>query len=198
MALSDRVKKMETSRDSLGERSPDLFSDDEDLKPDIEPNQHSIDDVNDSLSSNKDDEKVNNSIEKSEKAISKRITSLLAGVVPPPSITYIQYDIGNLLSMYKRNVVLMDSGNQNDGIKQDICDHISMRPLNPDALDNIKWPEIEMVNAYGVHYNRTKYTENIESMYMKLVERNVGQETGSSFTYNAAMSAKKKQIQKKL
>ncbi|XP_031617883.1 uncharacterized protein LOC116337446 [Contarinia nasturtii] len=193
---------MEISRESLGERSPDLFSDEDDLETDTNTNQRSIDDINDSLLSNKDDEKENNfdnSIEKTEKTISKRITNLLSGVIPPPSVTYVQYDIGNLLSMYKRNFALMDSDNDNktDGTKQsDICDQIFTRPLNPEAIENIKWPEIEMVNAYGVHYNRTRYTENIESMYMKLVERNVGQETGTSFTFNASMSAKKKQIRK--
>lgn len=66
----------------------------------------------------------------------------------------------------------------------------------PNVLDNLKWPQLERVNAYGLHYNRTKYTENIEMMYMKLVERNVGQETGSSFTNNVSTSAKKKPIRK--
>ena len=162
--------------------------------------QHSTVDVNDSISSIKDDEKENlrgNCIEKAEKAISRRIQSLLSGILPPPSVTYIQHDIGNLLSMYKRNVTLMDSDNVNkkDMEKSDICDDLPL-PMIPKVLENMEWPQIERINAHGLHYNRTKYTEHIEMMYMKLVERNVGQETGSSFTFNIATSAKKKPVRK--
>ncbi|XP_055315475.1 uncharacterized protein LOC129575627 [Sitodiplosis mosellana] len=195
--------QMETNREHINERSPDLFSDDDDLETETDTDknqQHSTVDVNDSFSSIKDDEKENVSgkcIEQTEKAISRRIQSLLSGILPPPSVTYIQHDIGNLLSMYKRNITLMDSDNSNKkNIEQSgICDEIPL-PIIPKVLENMEWPQIERVNAHGLHYNRTKYTENIEMMYMKLVERNVGQETGTSFTYNIATSAKKKPIRK--
>lgn len=206
--------QMETSREHINERSPDLFSDDDDdavddgddddnLETEIDTDknqQHSTVDVNDSISSIKDDEKENvrgNCIDKAEKAISRRIQSLLSGILPPPSVTYIQYDIGNLLSMYKRNVALMDCDNVNkiDIERTDICDEMPL-PMIPKVLENVEWPQIERINAHGLHYNRTKYTENIEMMYMKLVERNVGQETGSSFTLNIATSAKKKPVRK--
>lgn len=205
---------METSREHINERSPDLFSDDDDAADDDDDDddeleteiyteknqQHSTVDGNDSISSNKDDEKENvrdNCIEKAEKAISRRIQSLLSGILPPPSVTYIQHDIANLLSMYKRNITLMDADivNKTEIEKSDICDEMPL-PMVPKILENMEWPQIERINAHGLHYNRTKYTEHIEMMYMKLVERNVGQETGSSFTFNIATSAKKKPIRK--
>lgn len=188
----------------INERSPDLFSDVDDLETEteinIEKNQHFAVDVNDSISSIKDDGTENvksNDIEKTEKMLTRRIQTLLSGILPPPSVTFIQHDIGNLLSMYKRNITLMDFDNSNkkDIEESNICDQISL-PIMPNVLDNIEWPQLEKVNAYGLHYNRTKYTENIEMMYMKLVERNVGQETGTSFTYNISTSAKKKPIRK--
>lgn len=187
---------METSYEQINERSPDLFSDveeDFETETDTDKNQHSAIDVNDSFSSNKDEENIlDNCIDKKEKMISRRIHSLLAGVLPPPSVTYIQHDIGNLLAMYKRNITLMDLDCFNN---KNVCDRMSL-PIMPKVLADMEWPQIEKVNAYGLHYNRTKYTENIETMYMKLVERNVGQETGSSFTYNVSMSAKKKPMRK--
>lgn len=195
---------METSRECINERSPDLFSDDDDLENDIDNNKHSVVasvDVNDSFASYKDDEKENvfdNCIEKNEKATSKRIQNLLSGILPPPSVTYIQHDIANLLSLYKKNTGRMESeiNNTNDS-KQNgaYCDQ-KLCPLMPKILDNVEWPQIERVTAFGLHYNRTKYTENIEMMYMKLVERNVGQETSSSFTYTQSINAKKKPARK--
>lgn len=189
---------MERSSEQINERSPDLFSDDDENEAENEKdhNLYSITDVNDSIPSIKDEEKETsgNCIEKTERAISKRVHSLLAGILPPPSVTYIQYDIGNLLSMYKRNIALMDS--ECEQIKDNEQTHIPQPPPMPKELENVEWPEAIKINAYGVHYNRTKYTENIEIMYMKLVERNVGQETGTSFTYNASMNAKKKPIRK--
>lgn len=186
----------------LNERSPDLFSDEDDCETSTD-NQHSTADVNvstQSATSCKDDEMeslLDISIEKTEKWISRHIQSLLSGILPPPSATYVQHDSASLLSMYKRNVQLMDFGiiGENDAKPADSCNNISA-PMMPKVLENVEWPQIEKINTYGVHYNRTKYTENIEMMYMKLVERNVGQETCSTFTYSQSTNAKKKPVRK--
>lgn len=193
----EQTLQMETSREQINDRSPDLFSDADDLDLDTDAdNQHSTSNANESITSLKDDDKKHqpkNGLEKSDRSMSKHVQSLLSGILPPPSVTFVQHDIVSLLSMYKRNVVLMDIGIncESDPKSTDSCDRSSV-PLMPQVLDNMEWPEIEQINAYGVHYNRTKYTENIEMMYMKLVERNVGQETSTSFTHNQSMSAKKK------
>lgn len=198
--------QLETSREHINERSPDLFSDDEDL--DNDNNEHSavdvIDttdavDVNDSteVTNEEKDRLTDNCIEKTERATSKRIQALLSGILPPPSVTFIQHDITNLLSIYKRNVALMEQTvpSDEDSKRTETCDQMSV-PVMPKQLDNVEWPQLKRINAYGLHYNRTKYTDNIEMMYMKLVERNVGQETGTSFTFSMSTSAKKKPIRK--
>lgn len=179
--------QFETSREQMNERSPDLFSDDED---DDENLEHSTSFT--SISFEDKDNQTDDCIEKIDRKLSKQIQGLLSGILPPPSITYIQHDIGSLLSMYKQNIAIM---NIDDKHTVDINDNHSDDWM-PKELENIEYPHIQRVNAHGLHYNRTKYTDNIEIMYMKLVERNVGQETGSSFTYNASMSAKKKPIRK--
>lgn len=210
--------QLETSREHINERSPDLFSDDDDFDADnndhcaavnaVDPvdlvnasnaaNETNADgDVNDSVEV-KNIENNEKNMEKIEKAMSKRIQAILCGILPPPSVTYIQHDITNLLSMYKRNAALCEPTiqfNDNDNNRNENCDQLTI-PLMPKVLDNVEWPQLKGVNAYGVHYNRTKYTDNIEMMFMKLVERNVGQETGSSFTFNISTSAKKKPVRK--
>lgn len=231
--------QLETSREHINERSPDLFSeigdfdateneaiqdddivaaaaasavaattvdDDDDLGTDVSG-------INDSADLKTDDTTIltDKHIEKTERALNKHIQSLLSGIIPPPSVTFVQHDISNLLSMYKRNITLMDvpsaiACNNNKKQTEDTSDGTNTNtnptiPIKPNELDNIEWPQIKRTNAYGLHYNRTKYTDNIEIMYMKLVERNVGQETASSFTVSgvngaSAAAAKKKPMRK--
>lgn len=188
--------QLETSRERINERSPDLFSDEEkDLEDEAivaKNNEHSTSVATTSISFEDKDNQADDYIEKNEKQISKRLQGLLSGILPPPSITYVDHDITSLLTLYNKNVALMGLDNQQNNIPTD-DQSISWMPKE---LDNIKWPHIERLNVHGLHYNRTKYTDNLEIMYMKLVERNVGQETCSSFTYNVSMGAKKKPIRK--
>lgn len=207
--------QLETSHEHINERSPDLFSDEDDFDADnnnhsavntVDPNDivdaanetNADGDVNDSVEV-KNIEDNDKNIEKTEKAISKRIQAILCGILPPPSVTYIQHDITDLLSMYKRNATLCDPtiqfNNDKDNRRNENCDQLTT-PVMPKVLDSVEWPQLKRVNAYGLHYNRTKYTDNIEMMFMKLVERNVGQETGSSFTFSISTSAKKKPVRK--
>lgn len=224
--------QLETSREHINERSPDLFSengdfieteneaaiqdddivaaadgataeDDDDLGTDVSG-------INDSADIKTDDGAAttipsDKHIEKTERALNKRIQALLSGIIPPPSVTFVQHDVPNLLSIYKRNVALMDvpasiACNNNKKRTDETCDVADTIPAMPNELEHIEWPQLKRANAFGVHYNRTKYTDNIEIMYMKLVERNVGQETASAFTVGGmndkAAAAKKKPIRK--
>lgn len=188
--------QLENSREQINERSPDLFSDEEeDLKDEaVEAKniEHSTSVASTSISFEEKDNQADDYIEKNEKHISKRLQSLLSGILPPPSVTYVDHDITSLLTLYNKNLATMDlEYRQNNIVDDDQSDS-----WMPKELKNIEWPHIERVNAHGLHYNRTKYTDNLEIMYMKLVERNIGQETGSSFTYNVSMSTKKKPIRK--
>lgn len=225
--------QLESSREHINERSPDLFSDagdfeneaihDDDIAAAVEATATAatstvdedddlgtdVSGINDSADIKTDDETrttilPDKHIEKTERTLNRRIQTLLSGIIPPPSVTFIQHDASNLLSTYQRNVTLMNlptsiTCNNNQKQNDDVIDAI---PQMPEQLENIEWPQLRRANAYGVHYNRTKYTDNIEIMYMKLVERYVGRETTSSFTQNAtdnnssAAAAKRKPIRK--
>lgn len=201
--------QLETSREHINERSPDLFSEVDDFDHATAHDALDGSAINDSADFKTNDETSaaiwpDKHIEKTERALNKRIQTMLSGIVPPPSITFVQHDITNLLSMYKRNIAHMDLpriSSRNDSKATDtLSENIDKIPTMPNEVEHTVWPEIQRANAYGVHYNRTKYTENIESMYMKLVERYVGQETASSFTFsapnNTSAAGKKKPIRK--
>lgn len=187
--------QLETSREHINERSPDLFSDEEEDLKDAAVKakniEHSISVASTSISF-EEKENQTDDIEKNEKKISKRLQGLLSGILPPPSVTYVDHDITSILTLYNKNVALMDLDNKQNNIAVDDQNNSWM----PKELENIEWPHIERVNGHGLHYNRTKYTDNLEIMYMKLVERNVGQDTSSSFTYHVSISAEKKPIRK--
>lgn len=227
--------QLETSREHINERSPDLFSEvgdfdateneaiqdddiaaasattttvdeDEDLGTDVSG-------INDSADIRTDDGSPtivlsDKHLEKTERALNKRIQTLLTGIIPPPSITFAQHDVSDLLATYQRNITLMGvpssiTCNNNEKQAEETCDDVAdAKPKMPKELEHIEWPELKRTKAFGLHYNRTKYTDNIEIMYMKLVERYVGQETVSSFTHSvrddasATGAAKKKPMRK--
>lgn len=186
----------------IHERSPDLFSDDDDDEADEDSGNDgtnecetlAIPDVEvgctaaDSISSD-DKDTGPMSRENNEKAINKRIQDMLSGVLPPPSVTYIEYDCNNLLAMYKRNYVEMQDFIGNINAKATANDD---NATMPEKLNGAEWPEISECDEYGLHFNRTKYTESIEMLYMRLAERNVGLETGSSFLCGISTNIRKK------
>lgn len=184
------------SREQYNERSPDLCSNEDDIV-NCERNDVSTEFCGNEYGSiSTDDDKetsTSHPIEKTEKSINRRIQNLLNGILPPPSVTFIQHDVRNMLELYKKNITIIENSVSIVETRDDVDAESSFMPKE---LKDVEWPEIYRSNSYGVHYNRTKYTESIEMQYMKLVERNVGQETGSSFTSNVPSSAKKKQTRK--
>lgn len=201
--------QLATSREQINEQSPELFCDNDDDYLDMPNDDNDFDDenvkhennnetdVNDSLVSVSFEETGNgdDAIQRKEKTISKRIQNMLLGVLPPPSVTDVQHDIINMISLYKKNCAQFGFGTEKQ-TETNSKDERRNKTFVPIELENVEWPKVQKFDAYGLHYNRTKYTENIEILYMKLIERNVGQETGSSFIYNASLNCKRKPIRK--
>lgn len=124
-----------------------------------------------------------------EQATQKRIQDMLSGVLPPPSVTIIEYDCNNMMLMFKKHYVEMDNSmNCTDGTE--VVNNSTA--VMPAKLENVEWPQIRECNEFGLHYNRTKYSESIEMLYMRLAERNVGLETGSSFLSGISTNIRKK------
>lgn len=183
-----------TSREEMNERSPDIFRDDEEVDEggNYCAGNGGTSFVDESLlhSTGIHDERAL-PIDRVEKTIARNLQNLLSGVIPPPSVTILQHDINYLLTQYDANKHIMESY-ANQSVSSDRSDHEyftkessfgSASVVSDADVSAMDYKQAMTMKNYGLSYNRSQYTERIEMMYMKLAERNVGQETGSSYTY---------------
>lgn len=204
LSLLAEVERRSACMQANNELSPDLFA--EELDDDD-------DDDNDDDAANTDDNDADVFVERhetdaelpdkrdhihaSEKRILNRIQTSLSGVLPPPSVTILQYDILEMLSMYKQNIgrALSDPPavlGCVDGSSSEFRPTHSVAELNA-----LAWPECQDAKAHGLHYNRSEVTESIEVLCMRYAERNIGAETASTFTYTSPSSCKKRSLRLK-
>lgn len=217
-ALDMKLKLLESEQNLMhvNEQSPDMFGESDDSADEadtkIEDQFSGLDPIDESIA---DDRKH---IYENEKIILNRIQNSLAGVLPPPSVTILQYDILEMLTLYKQNSTKF---NYTDYESNDVperqtsaaaefntCSNSSatsktytkclFKPSHCfDDVDQMNWPQWLNVSAHGILYNRSVCSENIELFCMKYAERNIGAETSSSFTYTSPSSAKKRNMRMK-
>lgn len=176
--------RMNASREEINERSPDIFLDDDDGDDNLQNDYSSVldNDVMLQNSSLNDEKESAIPLDKVEKTLAKKLQNQLAsGIIPPPSVTFIEYDMTTLLNLYnenKREYAL-------DLDRSINSDHMySAKESTMTSDEEVKDMEFELAitkRNMGIMYNRTQYTDNIEIMYMKLAQRYVGRETDSSF-----------------
>lgn len=189
--VSLRILQMNTSREEINERSPDMFLDDDDDTQDnvdLPANETDVQPLNTSATDEKD---ADMPYEKKEKLLAKKLRNQLAsGVIPPPSVTYIEYDVATMLDMYNNNKDEYEfDPNQSFG-----SDHVYSAKESKMAADKdvmkLEYDEVITMKNMGLMYNRTEYTDSIEIMYMKLAQRYVGRETDSAFVQWVARPAR--------
>lgn len=199
------IFQLETSHEIINEQSPDIFADDDDEDTGIDTAYvYGKETENDQSAYFADESLTSTNIEETEvldadkwdrkdKSRSRRIQNLLSGVLPPPSITYCQHDIASMLTLYKTNSEIL----QTPDISGDSADSaFAKNDFIPYGLREMEWPHVQTASTYGIHYNRSKYSDNIEIMFMKLAERHIGNETSSSFTFDASANIAKKPVRK--
>lgn len=140
-------------------QSPDLFTDGEDddeygFGAGITENDQSL-----------DSRAVDCLLKSKEEAECKRIKNLLHGASFSSSNAHCQLDVTAMLNLYNSNSAIYGYG-----------------AVNLVPYKSNKHPKNSL--TYDVHYNRTKYSENIEAMNMELAIRYINHETSSSFSYN--------------
>lgn len=169
------------------EKSPDMFeeddsSDDDDIINEIE------------TSLNKSNNANETEIDKIEKEILKRMQNSLSGMLPPPVVTTPQFDIKTMLKLFEENkekYFVVERGEEE-------IDSLFTPNSCPAEIIKMTWPEMLTKRTLGVCYNRTIYTDDIETVSLKYLDRYVGSETSSSFISTDVSSAKKKAIKMKL
>lgn len=169
------------------ERSPDMFEEDE-----SSDDEGTANDTGTSL--NKSSNANETEIDKIEKEILKRMQNSLSGILPPPLVTIPQFDIKTMLQLFEENK------DQYFGAEKGDEEIVSLFTPNscPAEILKTNWPELLTKRTLGVCYNRTIYTDDIETTSLKYLDRFVGSETSSSFTTVDVSSAKKKAIKMKL
>lgn len=178
------IYQMNMSREEINERSPDIFLDDDD-DDDTQENSATAYDNNAADLHNtslQEDKACGVPIEKAEKALARKLQNQLAsGIVPPPSVTYIEHDILSMLNLYNTNKdEYAYDANRSIG-----SDHLYSAKVTKMASDtevmDLSFDKAVTMKNMGLLYNRTEFTDNIEIMYMKLSQRYVGRETDSTF-----------------
>lgn len=197
--LKLKLLESETSRMQANEQSPDLFeqSDDDDDDPERrvvadadEPETSAANAVDDDCAMNH----KRAHIFKSEKVILGQIQSSLSGLLPPPSVTILQYDILELLSAYKKN----ESAQTFTSTISTIGKTSEFIPSHSEChTQQLQWPDCLNAKAHGILYNRSLWSESIELLAMRFAERNIGAETCSTFNPNSPSSCKKRSMRMK-
>ncbi|ETN66735.1 hypothetical protein AND_001465 [Anopheles darlingi] len=214
------------------EKSPDLFADeddeeeeyfgrpnDDDTEPDevdegVEVRQARSQKLRHSsglgLPENEQSYDKRDRIDHVERVWLKRLQLSLSGVPPPPSLTFSNMDIDQLLTLYgerSQQVTKPDRitpANVADEPKP--IDTPSQMSLGPECLSkpthsseqlsSAEWPDLLKCRAHGLHYNKSTVTEKLELLGLKYVERYIGAETSSSFNMTHSPSSAKKRNQR--
>ncbi|XP_058456187.1 uncharacterized protein LOC131433680 [Malaya genurostris] len=187
------------------EKSPDLFADDDNTSSsDDDESNSDADNAQTEDASFKETTNANscfNTVENIERSLLKRMQISLSGVLPPPSVTYSQIDINQMLTLYKehearlcyRNDEIIETTSADSKDPESSFTSCLSKPTHtPAELFELEWPEILKSRAHGLYYNRSTVTENIELLGLKYVDRYIGAETSSTFNVSRSPSAAKK------
>lgn len=197
--LKLKLLENEKNQKYANEQSPDLFEDSDDGDDDETNHCTTVDHmktcaVEDDIAATTDINNKRLHILKSEKVILGQIQSSLSGLLPPPSVTILQYDILELLSAYKQNEITSVFTSE---IKT-IGTTSEFKPSHSEIeTRHLEWPDSLDSKSHGILYNRSLYSENIEFLAMRFAERNIGAETSSTFNANSPSSCKKRSMRMK-
>ncbi|XP_044740118.1 uncharacterized protein LOC123301446 [Chrysoperla carnea] len=187
------------SKNTSSDFSPEMFSDDE----------------NDSCLQNYVPSEVESDISristmntrnKQDRLLLKRLQESFIGILPPPSVTICQLNADDILNKYNQNKEMFsvqktcsNKDSESECLKSN---KKSTMLINCDlsAAKDFKFPEIMTRRYHGLHYNRSKLSEDIEHLCQKYSERFIGNETSSSCTIwqqNVSSSASKRRMIRK-
>uniref|UniRef100_A0A182WAA0 Uncharacterized protein n=1 Tax=Anopheles minimus TaxID=112268 RepID=A0A182WAA0_9DIPT len=209
------------------EKSPDLFAGDDDDEDENGVDKRNGGDVQEKenceylyrsyhrvsgVRANEADGEDECSTDRTDRILLKRMQMSLAGIPPPPALTYSDIDVGTMLSIYHSNAEwgLMNNGltkyEHTSETESDNKSHLQQqqqqqqclsKPTHSiDELANNKWPEIKKYRAHGLHYNRSSVSENFELLGLKYIERYISAETSCSFNMTTLQSSAKKRNQR--
>uniref|UniRef100_A0A182M8G8 Uncharacterized protein n=1 Tax=Anopheles culicifacies TaxID=139723 RepID=A0A182M8G8_9DIPT len=166
------------------EKSPDLFADDDDDGDDEEGTAASRRNGDEQDKENNEylnrsyqrisgvgakegDLEDETSTDRIDRMLLKRMQMSLAGIPPPPALTYSDIDVGTMLTIYRSNAESWfkrngltkndnagDSESDNKQQQQQEQQCLTKPSHSIEELANVNWPELKKHRAHGLHYNR--------------------------------------------
>ncbi|XP_044264787.1 uncharacterized protein LOC123011432 [Tribolium madens] len=146
--------------------SPDLFDEEEETLKSVMPSKISP----------KDTPKENYCVK--DLKLLRKVQSSLNGVHPPPCVTITQITVTEMLDKIQENKHLF--WKTSSTVTSESLNSLLIND-KPDCV-NSSWPEILKARHLGLHYNRSKVSEDLEHLCLKYAERYIGAETQSSCT----------------
>ncbi|KAJ8971816.1 hypothetical protein NQ317_004846 [Molorchus minor] len=180
--------------------SPDLFEEEVQVPINEMPNRNFI-----------AEEKY---IIKKDQRILKRVQNALKGVLPPFSVTIVQLSINEMLNRLESNTEYFwtsgcpiqkeaDSTEVLNSSNESSVSGGSKSLLITESMQecvNKLWPEVLESRYHGLHFNRSKLSEQFEESCAKYGQRYVGAETQSTcsvFEMNFPSPVKRKQLKQR-
>ncbi|CAH1955387.1 unnamed protein product [Acanthoscelides obtectus] len=158
--------------------SPDLFEEEESVRPIIEPNRSTKQVA---------EEKY---LHKKDSRLIRRIQDNLKGVLPPQSVTICTLSVDEILKKIESNKSYF--WNNETVIKENL--NVSNESIVPGESRSLlitaplkectekEFPHILGERNHGLHFNSSRLSEQLEDLYAKFAQRYVGAETQSSCT----------------
>ncbi|XP_035906442.1 uncharacterized protein LOC118509642 [Anopheles stephensi] len=203
------------------EKSPDLFADDDEEtdvgskneaeKENLDYSMHRSYQRVSGTGTKELDCEGEGSVDRTDYMLLKRMKTSLSGIPPPPALTYSDIDVGTMLTIYRSNVKswLATHGFSKNTVEKTTTDgegedgkdqphqQCLMKPTHStEELSNLQWPELTKHRAHGLHYNRSRVSENFELLGLKYIERYISAETSCSFNMTVLQSSAKKRNQR--
>lgn len=144
MAQQDTSSMMYTN-----EKSPDLFADDDDEDEGVVDDVHTLEDSQ-LLVIDKSATEEEHIIIKNERILLKRLQMSLTGVLPPPSVTHTQLNIGHMVELYKKHEKEYFYIPSDHTSKCESKESLFKPDQTVEEVKQMSWPNVMMAKAHGI------------------------------------------------
>lgn len=174
-------------KESFCVNSPDLFADDDEEEEKITDDVINETDNIESWYKEQLNSKEYRLLAERESRLIEKMTKSLHGLSPPKSKVLADFSVNKLLEMYRSNEHKYgynsgESSNPNNEVAKS-CSFKYRNTLS--EVKEMDFNQSYLADYHGIHYNRTKYSEELELTAMKHLNRYVGKETASCVTFRS-------------
>lgn len=165
----------------LNETSPELFEREGEVLSD---NDAEV--AHESAETDAPEERKN--LDDCDKLVLSQLRSSIAGICPPSRA---QFSLSAIVEKYKKYSI------EDSNPKAQVNTNSLFVPTHSDRkVKDLEWPGVRSAKCLGVMYNKSNVDEEIDSLYLKFVDKYIGEETASSLNHKDGPSSAKKRSDK--